>query len=63
MVVRRLTRRLTTFSTGAYSEAGLTIATEKVFVQWNQAPMKCPGVIRDEAGAGLPISVFLIGFV
>ena len=48
VVVRRLTRRLTTFSTGAYSEAGLTIATEKVFVQWNQAPMKCPGEIRDE---------------
>ena len=48
VMVMRITRRLTTFSTGAYCEAGQTIATEKVFVQWNQAPMKCPGAIRDE---------------
>ena len=32
-MARRLTRRLQTFSTGAYNEAGLTIAIEKVFVQ------------------------------
>ena len=27
----------------------MTIATEKVFVQWNQAPMKCHGCGRPEA--------------